>query len=755
VSVFDLKNFKGKPLGVICFALAAFTICLYLPVGGFEFVSYDDWHYISKNPIVGQGLTPGGIWWALTTTYFSYWHPLTWMSHMADCSLFGLHASGHHYMSVCWHALNTMLVFLLFLHLTGATWRSAFVAALFGLHPLHLESVAWLAERKDLLSTFFWLLTMFAYSLYVEQRTWKRYLLVALCLALGLMSKPMVVTLPAILLLMDFWPLNRFTFSWKSLCGLFVEKVPFFILTAGSIAITLWGTKSGGNIIDAEAFPFSLRLANVPTSYARYLGKMFWPEGLTVFYPMPKVFPAWQVIGSTVLVLVISIFALTQWRRRPYLLFGWLWFTVTLLPTINLIPVGFQSIADRYTYLSLIGVFVMLAWGAAEIFERVHLPQVAIKVAAAAALIGCAAVSWAQLPVWRNSLTLWTHSVAVTKDNAVAQHNLGYALAEVGRYSEALPYYREGLRLRPRHFDGQLNLGAALLHVQDYRGATNVLNEAIRLEPADLRAHNNLGLALMMLGRAAEATNHFALALKFNPSDPNVQVHYGLALTQLRDFKRAVNHYEEALRLDPRSWTAHFGLGKLYLTSGDLNGALDHLSRSAEINPQNVETHVLLGKALHRAGQKAFGMEELNRALKLDPQNAEAHFALALALENDRKPETALNHFREALRIKPTSAESLNDFAWVLATHANPAFRNGPEAVAMAERACEMTSHNQPLLLGTLAAAYAELGEFEKAARTAEAAGDLARSLGQTDLATRDDQLRGRYLSGQPWRETF
>ena len=539
------------------------------------------------------------------------------------------------------------------------------------------------------------------------------------------------------------------------------------------MAVTLWGTKSAGNILDTETVPFSMRLANVPVSYARYLGKMFWPDGMTVFYPMPKFFPAWQVIGSIILVLLICILCVTLRRRCPYLLFGWLWFLGTLLPTINLIPVGFQSIADRYTYLSLIGMFVMLAWGAAELVDRLHIPKIVLKFGAVAAVLGCAIGTSAQLPVWRNSLTLWTHSVAVTKDNAVAQHDLGYALADAGRYQEALPHYREGLRLRPNYFDGQLNLGAALLHLEDYRGATNALAEAIRLKPAEEKAQNDMGLALMMLGYAAEATNHFALALKSNPAQSSVYVHYGLALAQLRDFKSAANHYEEALRLQPRLWSAHFLLGKLYFTSGDFDRAADHLFQSLAIDPTSVDSHVLLGKTLLREGERQSALQHFNRALDLNPQSAEAHFALALAYgrasasraeaserrqvsaSHSENSQLALTHLKEALRLNSTSAETLNDFAWALATHPDAAFRNVAQAVALAERACELTSHNNPLYLGTLAAAYAEAGQFEKAVATAQQARELARSLGQSDLVARNDQLLTQYREGRPCREAF
>ena len=580
--------------------LALVTIVLYWPATGYDFINFDDPDYVAANPHVQAGLTWEGIGWALTSLDIGLWHPLTWISHMLDCQWFGLHPGRHHLTSVLWHAANTVLVLVVLRGMTGALWRSAVVAALFALHPLHVESVAWVSERKDVLSTFFVLLMLWAYHRYAVCRMQNaecgmqpptpdptfhvsrftilasQFYLLSLCFfALGLMSKPMIVTLPLLLLLLDYWPLgrmqnakardtehaarntphpSRFTFyvSPATVFRLVLEKLPFLGLAGLTGLITLRAAKGVGSLPSAAQYPMPDRLANAILSYARYLWEVFWPGNLAVFYPFPAAFPPWAVAGAALLLVGISVAALCLARRRPYLVVGWLWYLVTLLPVIGVIQLAGYSHADRYTYVPLIGVFIALTWGAAEVVSHWRRPALVFVGAAVAAMILiCLLRARQQVGYWKESETLFRHALAVTKDNWLAHINLGEALDAKGQIDEAIRHYEEALRLRPDHPSTHINLGAALNDRGDTDEAIRQYQEALRLKPDHAQAHNNLGIALGRKGQTGEAIIQFQEAIRLKPDYAEAHNNLGTAFYQQGLTGEAIREYQEALRLKP------------------------------------------------------------------------------------------------------------------------------------------------------------------------------------------------------------
>jgi tetratricopeptide (TPR) repeat protein len=577
--------------------LALATIALYWQSGGHEFINYDDNVYITDNPHVSSGLTMENVQWAFSTGYAANWHPLTWISHMIDCQLFGLHAGAHHLVGAMLHALNAVLLFLVLRRMTGFLWQSAFVAALFALHPLHVESVEWASERKDLVSTLFWILTMWAYALYVERRSVRHYLLAALFLALGLMAKPMLVTLPLVLLLLDYWPLRRFEVkgteekrkgrkggaprgrqAWSTFVRLALEKLPLLGLAVGSAAITYFVQQSVAMKF-GQQFSFALRLENALLSYADYVKKMFWPGDLALLYVHRAMSADWQVVmlpfwevGLALLALALVTFAAVRnAARSPYLLVGWLWYLVTLVPVIGLVQVGEQAMADRYTYVPLTGLFMIVAWGAPKLATRLRMVRPALIGLSLLVLAALTAVSWRQIGFWQNSVTIFENTVRNTEVNPVAHYNLGYALHMQGKLNEAISQYTEALRIVPfyteafnmlqlalqaqgdnrRLAEAKSSYGAELGKQGRFPEAAGLLSDAVRLNPGLVDAHNNLGIVLAMQGKMHEARVHFEEALRINPGQSNAHFNLGLVLAAEDSLGEAILQYNEALRLNP------------------------------------------------------------------------------------------------------------------------------------------------------------------------------------------------------------
>jgi tetratricopeptide (TPR) repeat protein len=563
--------------------LALITLLAYLPASRDGFVNYDDQDYVTENSVVQKGLTWTGIKWAFTTGHASNWHPITWLSHMVDCELFGLNPGAHHLVNVLFHTANVVLLLVLLLRLTGELWPAAFIAALFAWHPLHVESVAWISERKDVLSTFFALLTLLAYVRYAQRRSRVEgresmakssvpaldprpstfdYALALIFFALGLMAKPMLVTLPFVMLLLDYWPLKRVTNDqWQvsKVMRLTLEKWPFFLLAAVSCIVTflVQSQRSGDAVASLELIPLHYRFCNALVSYGLYLLKMFWPVGLAVFYPLPDHL-TWLLMAATtsaVVLVIISSFVWRAGRARAYLPVGWLWFLGTLVPVIGLVQVGGAALADRYTYIPSIGVFIAVTFGICALADRFQFPKKATAAAAVLILATCLILTENQLRYWHDSETLFAHALAVTKNNHVAHVNLGVALEQKGKLNEALAEYRAAEQLAPE-----------LYHT-----------------------HNNLGNLLDNLGHPNNALTEYRWAVLLNPSLPSLHNGAGMVLAELGRFDEAMGQFKEAARLDPTYPWAHLEIGKMRLKQGRDAEAIDEFREALRINPDNFQ----------------------------------------------------------------------------------------------------------------------------------------------------------------------
>ena len=548
----------------ICAALVVLTLAGLGGVVRNGFVAYDDGVYVAVNEHVRNGLRGDSIAWAFTTTANSNWHPVTWISHMLDVQLFGLDAARHHRTNLALHSASVVLLFLLLVRMTGALWRPAFAAALFAIHPLHVESVAWIAERKDVLSTLFWLLAIAAWLWWISSKTAARYAVVLVLFALGLMTKPMLVTLPFTLLLLDYWPLKR-----TGLRSLLKEKAPLFAMAAASSVATVWAQRAGGAIQSLETFTLSERLANALLSYVGYIGKTLWPLSLAVFYPYPHVgFGSPAVLASALVLTVITVVAHRFEKTAPYLIFGWLWYVGTLVPVIGLVQVGEQAMADRYTYVPLIGIFVAIAWGLAEFASRSRAARVLVATSAACSIAGLFVVSTIQVHTWAGTVSLFTHALEVTKDNWTAHNNLGGFYSEGGKPDLAIAEFRETLRIRPGFAEGYYNLALALSRSGRQNEAIVQYGEALRLKPDYAEAHYNLANALLQAGRLQEAIEQYGIALRLQPSDASAHNNLAIALNRSGRRDEAIEHYREALRLRPEFEAAAANLKKLEESAG-------------------------------------------------------------------------------------------------------------------------------------------------------------------------------------------
>jgi len=641
---------QRKQAVIIALLLALAVAVVYWPVAGFDFTNYDDNHYVTSNPHVLKGLSWEGVCWAFTQGYSGNWHPLTWLSHMLDCQLFGLKPAGHHMTNLLLHMVNSVLVFLVLRSLTGALWRSACVAAFFALHPLHVESVAWIAERKDVLSAFFGLLCLWAYGRYAEvQRLTPEvpsreavagktpaanckkaqaahftfhvsrltshasffYALALVFLALGLMCKPMLVTWPCLLLLLDFWPLGRtgimhqgrFTFHVSRITQLLIEKVPFFALTAASSVVTFLVQRGWGAVAPLDDMPLGLRLANVPVSYLRYLGKLIWPSDLAVIYPYVQSWPA-GVVAEAVLVLAgVTALALWQRHRRPSLLVGWAWFLGTLVPVIGLVQVGNQSIADRYTYLPSIGFFVLVVWGAAAVLGGSRVGRRMGATLAAMAVVIFALMARTQVSYWQNTDTLFSHTLAVTKQNAVAQNSLGFYYASRGQPEAAILAFQAALAIQPANPYSWQGLGSALIDQRKYAEAVAACDAALKVNPHMAQAHSTLGLALTKLGQTNDAVRHYEEALRLQPELAEANYNLANALAAQKQYDAARQHYEASLRSDPGSADAHNNLAYMLLQQGKLERAEAEFRLALALQPDLWQARRGLASVLMRQGK--------------------------------------------------------------------------------------------------------------------------------------------------------
>jgi tetratricopeptide (TPR) repeat protein len=601
-------------------ALVVLTLAVYAPVQNHEFIELDDPNYITENVHVKAGLSYDGARWALTTTHFFNWHPLTWLSHMTDVELFGIRAGPYLLVNLSLHVTNTLLLLYAMASMTGAFWRPVLVAALFALHPLHVESVAWVAERKDVLSTLFGLLAIWAYARYAERPAMARYLAVLCLLALSLMAKPMFVTLPFLLLLLDFWPLQRA--QWP-LGRLFLEKLPLLALVVLSCGMTVYAQVAGGSLPSFEQIPLAERITNALISYASYLIKTLWPHPLVVYYPHPLALRLPQALGSSLLLLTISAWVIRGRARRPYAVTAWFWYVGTLLPVIGLVQVGYQAMADRYTYVPLIGVFIGLAWGAAELFERARVGRVVAPVLACLVFAALTLMTWRQVAYWKDTNTLFEHTLRHTSENFVAHSMLGKHLLRQGRWPEA----------------------------------THQLSRALAIEPNQADAHADLGAALKGQGKAAQAIPHYLRSLELRPDHAVTHANLGLALAARGKLDRAVHHHREALRLRPDLADAHNNLGTALFAQGQIDEAASHYREALRLQPDLVFAHFNLGLALWARGNVTGALKQLREALRLAPNLAPAHKYLGLLLVQQRRAGEALPHLERALGADPDDAD--------------------------------------------------------------------------------------------------
>jgi Flp pilus assembly protein TadD len=660
------RSDQRRRVPAVCLVLAAITFAVFGQTAGFEFVNFDDNLYVYENAHVAGGLSLKGLAWVFTHPDCDLYHPLTMLSLMADYQLYGLHAGGYHFTNVLLHTASVILLFLVLRQMTGALWRSAFVAAIFAIHPLRVESVAWVAERKDVLSGFFFMLTLGAYVRYVRNpKSPVRYWMVAVAFALALLSKPTVVTLPFVLLLLDYWPLRRFD-QPRKLSGLILEKIPLLALAAGACVMTVLA--AGKWIAPNAHVSMPLRLSNALVSCAVYLRQMIWPAGLAVTYPYPHYgLPPWEVALAGTLLAGISAVAWKERRRRPWLLMGWLWYLGMLTPMIGIVQVGAFAHADRHTYLPLIGICVAVTWLVAE--WRVS--RVALGVLMAGLLALFMFCAWQQTANWQNSESVWNYTLACTTDNDMAQDNLGIVLMQKGKIDAAINCFQQALRIRPDSTEARNNLGYALLQIGNVNAAITCFQQVLRIRPDFAQAHDNLGYALLQLGKVDEAITHCQRALQINPDDAEACVNLGNALFRKGRVDAAIAQYQKALQIKPGLAMAHNDLGNALLQTGKVDAAITSFQQALRIQPDFAEAHDNLGNALLQAGRINEAVLHCQRALQIKPDDAEACVNLGNALLRKGRVDDAIAQYQKALQIKPGLAMARKNLDAVLRQKSN------------------------------------------------------------------------------------
>jgi len=637
---------------LLCGFLIITTLAIYWPVLKHEFVNYDDDKYVTENRHITDGITRRSVIWVFTSPHFHMWHPLTSLSHMLDCQLFGLNPAWHHLTSLLFHIASTLLLFGILKRMTGAIWPSFFVAAAFALHPLNVESVAWVAERKNVLSSFFWMLTIAAYISYAKRPSMGRLLVVVLIFALSTMTKPMVVTLPFVLLLLDYWPLGRLqwqrqskeqdylhcesmqlNYQGPSAWRLFAEKIPLFILAAVLSAITFIVQQRGGVVFKLDNVPLKFRMTNAFNSYAIYIVKMIWPSRLAVFYPHPLgKLSIWQVAAAVLLLLAVSAGVICLARSRKYLPVGWLWYLGTLVPVIGLVQVGAQARADRYAYLSFIGRFIMIAWGLTDLLAKWRYRKIILGTVAPAVLLALSIGTRLQLHHWRNNTALFEHAINVTEDNFIMHNNYANVLNEAGQLDKAIEHYYKSLQIKPDSALAHNNLGIALYNLGKLNEAIEHYKKAQELNPKFSKPHFNLAVVLAKQGKTDEAIAEYRQALRFRPDDIDALSNLGLMLAKQGDFGKAIEHYKKALELEPDNLTTHGRLGLVLAHVGNINEAIRELRIVLNARPENAEIHFNVGVLLERQGKVVEAIKAYQQALRVDPDHTKARERLKAAL---------------------------------------------------------------------------------------------------------------------------
>jgi tetratricopeptide (TPR) repeat protein len=651
-----MNDTRAKVL--ICIFLMVATFCIYTQTQDHEFINFDDDLYITDNWNVQAGLTSESVKWAFTTTYSGDWSPVTWFSHILDYQLHGLHAKGHHLTSLFLHIANTLILFIVLSRMTGAIWQSAFVAAMFAFHPLNVESVAWAAERKNVLSTLFWLMTLWAYIHYAEKPNIKRYGLVFLFFTLGLMSKPMLVTLPFVLLLLDYWPLRRLKFKQErgsnkisekniakrsEVLQLVLEKVPLFLLSAVFSIVTYIASKSLGAMDYGENLTFSTRVTNAMVSYLDYLGKMVWPSELSILYPHPgNTLTAWEGILCGMALVGITIISIRLIRKAPYFAVGWFWYLGTLVPVIGIfVQAGDQAMADRYAYVPLIGIFIIVAWGLPELMAKWRYKEKVLPISAGIIIFALLITTWKQVGHWKNSITIFKHAISVTDKKypsfVVAHNQLGIALFSDGKNEEAISHYKMAIKFNPDHAKSHSNFGGALLAEGKIEEAISHYKMAIKLNPDFAAAHFNLGITLVAGGKIEEAIPHYRMAIEINPDFSSAHYNLGKVLSAERKIEEAISHYKMAIEIMPDFAAAHYNLGNALFKKRALKEAISHYKMSIEIKPGFAEAYSNLGGALLHAGMTEEAIDSFKEAIRIRPGFAAAQKNLKVAISKLEK----------------------------------------------------------------------------------------------------------------------
>ncbi|MCC6696661.1 MAG: tetratricopeptide repeat protein [Candidatus Hydrogenedentes bacterium] len=677
---------------VVAAALVLGILAVYHQVRAFDFLNYDDNVYITENPYVMNGVTRDGVIAAFTQPINAGWTPVSTLTQMIDVDLFGLDPGPPHVINVIFHCSNTVLLFMLLHAMTGVFWPSAFAAALFALHPLHVEPVAWLSSRKDVLSMHFFLLTLKFYMQYAERGTWKPYLLSFFHFLPALLCKPMVVTLPVLLLLLDAWPLRRlaaspvFSEKRRIFRGLFREKIPFLLASLAACIITVYVQSRGGAVRTLTEVGFLERLGNAMISYVMYVWVTVWPAGLAPYYPYPAAISLWAVLAAVAGLIAVTAFAVSRWHKSPYLFTGWFWWLVTLLPVIGIVQIGSFARADRFTYLPHIGLFIMVAWGIDELTRKLPARRVILSSGAVAVLTPLLTVSYVQAGYWKDTITLFEHTLRVTPDNAVAHNNLGVALMKRARaaqdgeadYASAESHLREAVRIVPAYADAHNNLGIALM-LQGKDGSLEAFQKTLELAPDSPDALINVANARLAGGSVDEAILLYQRAASLSPA--NVEAHYnlGVALSQKGDVQSAVSEYKTAAKLKPGDATLHVGLANALLLLNQLAEAQAEATEAVRLDPKSASAQYYLGIACHLLGQAGPAEKALQAALDLDPNYVDAHQNLAAILANQGRVEEAIHHFSEAMRLDPANAAASEALS-VLRGDASPAPAEPPAA---------------------------------------------------------------------------
>jgi tetratricopeptide (TPR) repeat protein len=750
----------------ICLGLVALTWMIFGRAISFDFFNYDDSFYVYQNPSISNGLTRAGFVRAFTHPLVGNWHPLTSLSLMLDAQFFGFNAGGYHFVNVALHTVAVLLLFLLLRAMTGAVWRSALVAAIFAIHPLRVESVVWISERKDVLSGVFFLLALGAYYRYARKPpSLGPYLVVVAALALGLLAKAMLVTFPFLLLVLDCWPLRRFTFSpatpgveagerptTAATSWLLLEKLPFLGLTVAMSVATIFAQTQALNA--AHDWPMRWRIDNALLTIWVYLRQMVWPAHLAVFYPHPQGSLSLWVVGlSLASLLAVMLGAFVLRRKYPYLITGWLWYLGMLVPVIGLVQVGWQAHADRYTYLPQIGIYLLVVWGIADLTASWRARKLILGSAAALLITVLMALSWRQVGYWSSSVRLWRHALAVTVDNDVAERGLGTELLRLGQVDEAIAHDRAALRIRPGDANGLTNLANALLQKKEYPEAIKHYWEVIGLRPNDNEMRRNLGKALYQSGAIDQGMAEFREALRIRPADSDAAYSLGNVFLEKGDATAAIPYFRQAIDANQKNVAAHYNLAIALQRSGQLDAAIAEFRQTLRVDSRKVDAHNNLAIALLKTGKTQDAIAEWEAALRLQPNNAEMHNNLAVALLEQGGVAEAVREWRETLRLHPDRLGTQISLAWILSTSPESAVRDGSSALDLAQRAFRAAAGRNLMVFRVLAAAYAETGRFPAAIQVAEEGTQRADAQGESSIAHLLQGDLALYHQGIPLRD--